>query len=160
MHPVSFRAPPPRTVVCINLPDAPLSLGQMGESTPMREAPAMLNGQGRNPSRPTLALRCKQDFPLASRGSPPSRRCSSCFIPRRMRWLIAFCGVAACAPFATQAHAQEKPTLRLVQTIPLPGVEGRLYHIITRAFRSNARLGVRTCGLNERDHSGAPTQNL
>ena len=89
----------------------------------------MLNGQGRNPFRPTLALRRKQDFPLASRGSPPPGRCGRCFIPRRTGWLIAFCGVAACVPFATRAHAQEKQALRLVQTLPLPGVEGRLDHM-------------------------------
>ena len=27
------------------------------------------------------------------------------------------------------AHGQDKPTLRLVQTIPLPGVSGRLDHV-------------------------------
>jgi hypothetical protein len=37
--------------------------------------------------------------------------------------------MAMCALFATQAYAQEKQTLRLVQTIPLPGVKGRLDHM-------------------------------
>jgi hypothetical protein len=46
-----------------------------------------------------------------------------------MRWPITFCGIAVCALFAIQAYAQEKQTLRLVQTIPLPGVKGRLDHM-------------------------------
>ena len=34
-----------------------------------------------------------------------------------------------CALFATQAYPQEKQVLQLVQTIPLPGVKGRLDHM-------------------------------
>src|SRR6267154_4450970 len=90
----------------------------------------MLNGHDRNPSRPILALRCKQDPPLAFRESPPPRQgSSSCFMPRSTRWLIAFCSIAASALFATQACTQERQMLRLVQTLPLPGVKGRLDHM-------------------------------
>ena len=46
-----------------------------------------------------------------------------------MTKLLAVCCIAMFAGFAIQASAQEKQTLRLVQTIPLPGVKGRLDHM-------------------------------
>jgi hypothetical protein len=42
---------------------------------------------------------------------------------------LAVCLIAIFAGFTIQASAQEKQTLRLVQTIPLPGVTGRLDHM-------------------------------
>src|SRR6266404_9925330 len=42
---------------------------------------------------------------------------------------LAICCIALCAAFAVQSSAQEKQALRLVQTIPLPGVKGRLDHM-------------------------------
>jgi len=46
-----------------------------------------------------------------------------------MTKLLAVCCLAMVVGFAVQASAQEKQALRLVQTIPLPGVKGRLDHI-------------------------------
>jgi hypothetical protein len=46
-----------------------------------------------------------------------------------MKTLVAACCIAMFAGFAIQTSAQEKQTLRLVQTIPLPGVKGRLDHM-------------------------------
>ena len=46
-----------------------------------------------------------------------------------MTRLLAVCCIAMFAGFAIQTSAQEKQTLRLLQTIPLPGVKGRLDHI-------------------------------
>jgi hypothetical protein len=46
-----------------------------------------------------------------------------------MKSLIAVCCVAMLAGFAIETSAQEKQTLRLLQTIPLPGVKGRLDHM-------------------------------
>jgi hypothetical protein len=66
---------------------------------------------------------------LAFRKSPRSREDNSRFIIRSMRWPIIFGGIAVCALFATQAYPQEKQVLQLVQTIPLPGVKGRLDHM-------------------------------
>jgi hypothetical protein len=43
--------------------------------------------------------------------------------------LLAVGCVAIAVGFAVEASAQEKPALRLVQTIPLPGVAGRLDHM-------------------------------
>ena len=54
---------------------------------------------------------------------------SSCITPRSMRCLVTLCCVALYALLATPVSAQEKQTLRLVQTIPLPGVNGRLDHM-------------------------------
>jgi len=42
---------------------------------------------------------------------------------------LAICCIALFAAFAVQTSAQEKQALRLVQTIPLPGVKGRLDHM-------------------------------
>src|SRR5258708_4365484 len=42
---------------------------------------------------------------------------------------LAICCIALFAAFAAQTSAQEKQALRLVQTIPLPGVKGRLDHM-------------------------------
>jgi hypothetical protein len=46
-----------------------------------------------------------------------------------MTRLLAACCIAVCAGLAGRTAAQEKPALRLVQTIPLPGVTGRLDHM-------------------------------
>jgi len=46
-----------------------------------------------------------------------------------MRKLLAVCCVAVFAGFAVQTSAQEKQVLKLVQTIPLPGVTRRLDHM-------------------------------
>jgi hypothetical protein len=46
-----------------------------------------------------------------------------------MTKLLAVCFVAIFACFAVPTYAQEKQALRLVQTIPLPGVAGRLDHM-------------------------------
>ena len=46
-----------------------------------------------------------------------------------MRKFIAFCIFTLVAGLAIQTCAQEKQPLRLVQTIPLPGVKGRLDHM-------------------------------
>jgi hypothetical protein len=46
-----------------------------------------------------------------------------------MTKLLAVCFVAVLAAFAVPASAKEKQALRLVQTIPLPGVKGRLDHM-------------------------------
>src|ERR1700730_11188677 len=46
-----------------------------------------------------------------------------------MTKLLAVCFIATFAGFATQTSAQEKQALTLVQTIPLPGVTGRLDHM-------------------------------
>src|SRR5258706_13008641 len=46
-----------------------------------------------------------------------------------MTKLLALCCLAMVAGFAVPASAQEKQALRLVQTIPLPGVRGRLDHM-------------------------------
>ncbi|MEA2539913.1 MAG: hypothetical protein QOH35_1279 [Acidobacteriaceae bacterium] len=43
--------------------------------------------------------------------------------------LLAACLIVSFASVAIQTSAQEKQTLRLVQTIPLPGVKGRLDHM-------------------------------
>jgi hypothetical protein len=43
--------------------------------------------------------------------------------------LLSLCFVVIVAGFAIPASAQEKQALRLVQTIPLPGVKGRLDHM-------------------------------
>jgi hypothetical protein len=43
--------------------------------------------------------------------------------------LLAVCLITMFAGFAIQTSAQEKQALRLVQTIPLPGVKGRLDHM-------------------------------
>jgi hypothetical protein len=46
-----------------------------------------------------------------------------------MTKLVAILSTAMFAYFAAQISAQEKQPLRLVQTIPLPGVTGRLDHM-------------------------------
>src|SRR5882762_2041587 len=46
-----------------------------------------------------------------------------------MKRLLAVCLVVLSAGFASEASAQERQALRLVQTIPLPGVKGRLDHM-------------------------------
>src|ERR1700693_6341074 len=45
-----------------------------------------------------------------------------------MRKLYAIC-LAAFAVFALRAHSQETAPLRLVQTIPMPNVQGRMDHL-------------------------------
>ena len=46
-----------------------------------------------------------------------------------MKSLVVVCCIAMLAGFATETSAQEKQALRLVQTIPLSGVKGRLDHM-------------------------------
>jgi hypothetical protein len=46
-----------------------------------------------------------------------------------MAKLFAACCLVLVAGFSAPVPAQEKPALRLVQTIPLPGVKGRLDHM-------------------------------
>jgi hypothetical protein len=46
-----------------------------------------------------------------------------------MTKLVAVCLMNLIAGFAIQLFAQERQALRLVQTIPLPGVTGRLDHM-------------------------------
>ena len=46
-----------------------------------------------------------------------------------MTKLLALCFTAILAGFAIPASAQEKQSLRLEQSIPLPGVKGRLDHM-------------------------------
>jgi hypothetical protein len=46
-----------------------------------------------------------------------------------MTRLFAVCFIAMFAGFVSQTSAQEKQALRLVQTIALPGVTGRLDHM-------------------------------
>jgi hypothetical protein len=46
-----------------------------------------------------------------------------------MKHLITLCCVGLLSIPLIAAHGQDKPTLRLVQTIPLPGVSGRLDHM-------------------------------
>jgi hypothetical protein len=48
---------------------------------------------------------------------------------RLMKHLIAWCCLGLLCALFIPAHGQDKPTLRLVQTIPLPGVSGRLDHM-------------------------------
>src|SRR5258708_29091017 len=46
-----------------------------------------------------------------------------------MMKLLAVCCIPVFAGFAVQTSAQEKQALKLIQTIPLPGVIGRLDHM-------------------------------
>jgi hypothetical protein len=46
-----------------------------------------------------------------------------------MTKLLAMCFIVMLAGFAIPTSAQEKQTLRLVQSIPLPEVKGRLDHM-------------------------------
>ena len=46
-----------------------------------------------------------------------------------MSKLLSLCFMIIVAGFAISASAQEKPALRMVPTIPLPGVKGRLDHM-------------------------------
>src|SRR5258708_33711519 len=46
-----------------------------------------------------------------------------------MNKFLAVCFLVLSAGFASEASAQEKLALRLVKTIPLPGVKGRLDHM-------------------------------
>jgi hypothetical protein len=48
---------------------------------------------------------------------------------RLMTKRLAVCLIALIPGFATATSAQEKQALKLVQTIPLPGVTGRLDHM-------------------------------
>src|SRR6202165_10678 len=63
-----------------------------------------------------------------------------------MKKLFAVCCLAMVVGFAGQASAQEKQALRLVQTIPLPGVTGRLDHM--GVDLENKRLFVAASGNN------------
>ena len=46
-----------------------------------------------------------------------------------MKHLLTLCCVGLMSAPLSPAHGQDKPTLRLVQTIPLSGVSGRLDHM-------------------------------
>src|SRR5258708_36524752 len=63
-----------------------------------------------------------------------------------MTKLLAACCLAMVVGFAVPASAQEKPALKLVQTIPLPGVSGRLDHM--RVDLEKNRLFVAASGNN------------
>jgi hypothetical protein len=63
-----------------------------------------------------------------------------------MTKLLAVCFTAMLACFALPASAQEKHALRLMQTIPLPGVKGRLDHMGIDVERE--RLFVAAAGNN------------
>src|SRR6202165_2570482 len=63
-----------------------------------------------------------------------------------MTKLFAVCCLAMIVGFAAPASAQEKQALRLVQTIPLPGVTGRLDHM--GVDLENKRLFVAASGNN------------
>src|SRR5215469_834793 len=67
-------------------------------------------------------------WPLARAGRATGQG-RSCLMPNRIKGPIAFCGLVICAFFTAQTVAHEKQTLELVQTIPLPGVKGRLDHM-------------------------------
>jgi hypothetical protein len=60
--------------------------------------------------------------------------------------LLAVCCVAMVAAISVPASAQDKPALRLVQTIPLPGVTGRLDHMAVDLEKK--RLFVAATGNN------------
>jgi hypothetical protein len=72
---------------------------------------------------------------LFRKGSPPPRPkvrgaiFAILKIGKSMTKLLAVCFIAMFAGFAVQTSAQERQALRLVQTIPLPGVTGRLNHM-------------------------------
>jgi len=57
-----------------------------------------------------------------------------------MTKLLAACFTCIFAGFAIQTSAQEKQPLRLVQTIPLPGVKGRLDHMAVDPGKRSACL--------------------
>jgi hypothetical protein len=57
-----------------------------------------------------------------------------------MNKIFAACCIAVFAGFAIQTSVQARPPLKLVQTIPLPGVTGRLGR-----FRTS-RLSLIRCG--------------
>src|ERR1700692_4505226 len=63
-----------------------------------------------------------------------------------MTKLVAVCLINLIAGFATQLFAQKNQALRLVQTIPLPGVRGRLDHM--GVDLENKRLFVAASGNN------------
>jgi hypothetical protein len=46
-----------------------------------------------------------------------------------MKHLMALCCAGLLSASVIPAHSQDKPMLRLVQTIPLSGVRGRLDHM-------------------------------
>ena len=64
-----------------------------------------------------------------------------------MKHLITWCCCLGllCA-LVIPAHGQDKPTLRLVQTIPLPGVSGRLDHMAIDLEGKRERFCTRRVG--------------
>ena len=68
-------------------------------------------------------------FAMRARPALPFRLLGENSHRKIMKWFVVFCGVAVCALFTSQAWPQEKQELRLVQTIPLPAVHGRLDHM-------------------------------
>src|ERR1700751_5444834 len=75
----------------------------------------------------TFAAECKSaPRPGPQRIEPPGPQYN---VGKFMTKVLAVCCFAVFAGFAVQASAEEKPALRLVQTIPLPRVTGRLDHM-------------------------------
>ena len=71
---------------------------------------------------------------LARQKNSPRKACPlhGCFYQGEqgsIKNAIAMCCIAVLAALAVQSYAQEKQALRLIQTIPLPGVKGRLDHM-------------------------------
>src|SRR6266478_8284829 len=66
-----------------------------------------------------------------------------------MTRLLAVCCIAMFAGYATQTSAQEKQTLRLVQTIPLPGVKGP-----PRPHGRGCGKEALVCGYGRQQHAG------
>src|SRR5258708_430220 len=70
-------------------------------------------------------FRCRREF-IVSRST---RKHTASNHRNVMAKPLPICCIALCAASAVQSSAQEKQALRLVQTIPLPGVKGRLDHM-------------------------------
>jgi hypothetical protein len=66
-----------------------------------------------------------------------------------MRRLVALCCVGVLAASSGPALGQDKPTLRLIQTIPLPGVNGRLDHMAVDLEKSRLFVAAVTYGTLE-----------
>ena len=58
--------------------------------------------------------------------------------------ILAACFIATFAVFAFKVSAQEMQALRLVQTIPLPGVKGRLDHMAVDLEKKRAFVAAVT----------------
>ena len=67
-----------------------------------------------------------------------------------MKHLMTLCCVGLLSGSVIPAYGQDKPMLRLVQTIPLPGVRGRLDHMAVDLEKK--RLFVAAVGTGHRRH--------